>query len=207
MSARVFGLTGQTGAGKTTVCQALADEGFSIINCDALTREVQSPHSPCVQALAAAFGREVVLQDGALDRKAVAARAFADEASLEKLNRTVYPYIMAELKNRIKQLSCGNTKGIVLDAPTLLESGADALCEAVIAVLAPESKRLARIMARDAIDEPAARARMAAQRDDAFYTARAQYVLVNDGTPETLAERTQGVAQVLLQQTKGEVLP
>ena len=200
MSARVIGLTGQTGAGKTTVCRVLAEAGFSIINCDALTREVQSPGSPCVAALAAAFGRDILLADGALNRKALASRAFGDESSLRRLNETVYPYILAELEHRIKLLSRGHTNGIVLDAPTLLESGADALCNEVIAVLAPKRIRLARIMERDGLAEQQARARMAAQHEDLFYTRRAAHILYNGGGVDELEQKARALAEKLLSQ-------
>lgn len=207
MSARVYGLTGQTGAGKSTVCRILGDEGFSVIDCDALTRRVQSPNTPCVAALAAAFGQEILLEGGALNRKKLAHMAFGDEKSLQKLNRTVYPYIMAELKLCIKALSHGQTNGIVLDAPTLFQSGADALCDEVIAVVAPKAQRLARIVARDGLTEQEALARMASQPEDAFYTVRARYVIENSATPEALCEKARGVAQKIRENKAGEVVP
>lgn len=195
--ARVIGLTGQTGAGKTTVSGALAQKGLDIINCDLLARQVTERGTPCLSALAARFDG-ILNPDGSLNRKKLGGIVFCDKVELAALDEIIYPYIKAEVQNRINKLWAGNSKGIVLDAPTLFESGADGLCDEVVAVVAPPAVRRARIMRRDGIGGAAAEARMASQRGDEFYTARSRYVLRNTGTEAELLTRARALADELL---------
>ncbi|MBR6789826.1 MAG: dephospho-CoA kinase [Oscillospiraceae bacterium] len=148
----LVGLTGQTGAGKTTVSRAFADEGFVIIDCDKVTRELQAKPE-VIETLAAAFGRIIVAEDGSLDRRALAAVAFASEEQTQKLGNVMYPIITAEIERRIDEAVRNGQNRILLDAPTLFESGIDKRCQKKIAVLASEELRLLRIIRRDGITE------------------------------------------------------
>lgn len=181
----VIGLTGQTGAGKTTVSEAFAKHGYAVINADQVAREVTA--EPEVLArLAELFGEEILLPDGTLDRKALGARVFSDPAELQKLDGTLYPIIVSRIENRIRQLSAAGRRYILLDAPTLFESGADKLCGKTVAVLAEETLRKERIIKRDKLTPDAAASRIAAQHPDGFYRKRCDYILRNNGTPEQL---------------------
>ena len=189
-----IGLTGPTGAGKGAVASLLAKYGIPSIDTDAVYRELLVPPSPLLDELAAAFGQEVIAEDGTLDRAVLASKVFApgQEAELERLNAIAHPHILGEVRRRLAIYAKQNEMGdcplaVVVDAPQLFESGYDKECDIICSVLAPKPKRLARIMERDGISEERARARMNAQRSDSFYR-KAGYTVVNDGDLSKLEE-------------------
>jgi len=171
----VLGITGPTGAGKTTALEILASLGFEIVDCDALYYQMLRTDENLRQSLTAAFG-QVFLPGGQLDRKAVANRVFSDPAELAKLNAIVFPAVSAAVKQKITNCS---QKGLAIDAINLVESGMGRLCDATIAVTAPRAIRLRRIMARDHLTQEQAQARIDAQKPDGYYTGLCTYVLEN----------------------------
>ena len=156
----VVGLTGSTGAGKSSVTAVAEELGFKVIDCDQFARIAVEKGSEGLAAVVSVFGDDVLNQDGSLNRAALAGKAFATIESTELLNQTLLPYIVKLINNEI------NAKRVLLDAPTLFESGADNLCDEVIAVISDEKTRLDRIMARDNIDEDAALLRIKAGKPD-----------------------------------------
>ncbi|MDD3193715.1 MAG: dephospho-CoA kinase [Oscillospiraceae bacterium] len=203
MGCLVVGLTGQTGAGKSTVSRALADCGIPVIDCDRLAREAVEPGSECLSQLVGAFGREILRPDGSLDRAGIAAIAFPDPERLAVLNRITHKAILALLKRQLGLLESAGEKLAVVDAPTLFESGADRFCSAVISVIAPEKLRYKRILTRDHLEPEAAKKRMGAQQTDDFYTRRSDYILVNDSTIKELEEKARRLAQFLHEKAGG----
>ena len=179
----VLGLTGPTGAGKSTVAGVAKELGWYVIDCDKTVREAYK-REEVRKALISVFGADVV-KNGLLDRKTLAARAFATKESTELLNKTVLPFIIEMVNEEIA--ACGADK-ILLDAPTLYESGADGICNAVCALLSKEENRLGRIIARDGIDEASARLRMSAGKSEEYYKARTGYIIYNDAGEEALKE-------------------
>ena len=193
----VLGLTGPTGAGKSTVAQELARQGGEIVDCDKLAREVTDSCRPCLQELCEAFGEDILDPSGALRRRVLAQRAFSGKEETERLNRITHPWI---LRLAAEQMAAAQKRGAafaVLDAPVLYESGADASCDAVIAVLAPPALRLARIMQRDGIPEELARARMRAQQEPSFYGSRADFLIDGSAPPECLPEAVRAVLRAM----------
>lgn len=181
-----LGLTGPTGAGKTTVAHLLEQNGIPLVDADAIARTVTEKGSPVLSALADTFGKEILFPDGSLDRRALAAVAFSSKENTEKLNAVTHPAILARIR---RALADATGDAVVLDAPLLFETGLDALCDHTAAIVADEAVRLARITARDGISEEAAKKRMAVQPDTAFYAARADILLYNNGdrSPAMLA--------------------
>lgn len=181
-----LGLTGPTGAGKTTVAHLLEQNGIPLVDADAIARTVTEKGSPVLSALADTFGKDILFPDGSLDRRALAAVAFSSKENTEKLNAVTHPAILARIR---RALADATGDAVVLDAPLLFETGLDALCDHTAAIVADEAVRLARITARDGISEEAAKKRMAVQPDTAFYAARADILLYNNGdrSPAMLA--------------------
>jgi dephospho-CoA kinase len=138
-----------------------------------------------LEAVRRAFGDEVFDENGSLNRKKLGAKAFASPENTEKLNKTVLPFIIDMINQDIDE--CGKEK-ILLDAPTLYESGADKICNAVCVILSDEQNRFVRITARDGIDEAAARLRMSAGKTDEYYKARTGHIIYNDAGEEALKE-------------------
>lgn len=199
---RIIGLTGPTGAGKSTFSALAEAQGFAVVDCDAVARKVTQPGCAALPALVAVFGEDILGPDGALLRPKLAEKAFTSPQQTALLNQTIFPFITREINAQIKALASQGVQYVLLDAPTLYESGADALCSAVVAVLATPQLRLQRITQRDHITPEAANLRMQAGKRDEFYQTRANYVLVNNG--DEAAFREAAVA-VIAQITKGEL--
>lgn len=184
----VIGLTGPSGAGKGVVASLFARYGVPSLDTDAIYHHLLLPPSPCLDQLVERFGADILTEDGYLDRGALAARVFAPghEDDLAALNRIAHQHILAEVRTRLAEYAKNGTAAVLVDAPQLFESGFDTECDRILAVLAPASVRLSRLMARDGLNEARAMARMAAQHDDAFFRERAHAVLCNTGSPEDL---------------------
>lgn len=183
---RVVGLTGQTGAGKSTVAAAWRALGVPVLDADAAARQVVEPGSACLAQLVEAFSPAILTPEGRLDRAALAQRAFATRQATETLNAITHPAIMALLRQQLEDAADAGCPVAVLDAPTLFEAGADALCDHIVAVTAPAAARLQRIRQRDGLSVEAAQRRMDAQPEESFYCREGVTVLPNTGDREAL---------------------
>lgn len=189
----LLGLTGQTGAGKTTVSAVFAAHGFAVLNADMIAREVVKVGSPCLEAIVQRFGAGLLQQDGSLHRRATAALIFGDAQAKADYEAIIFPYITQAVTQQIEQLAAQGYDRVLLDAPTLFESGLADACDFVVSVVADESLRLARIMQRDGLSGEAAKGRMAAQHTETFFRTHADAVLVNDGTVEALRQQAEAL--------------
>lgn len=181
----VIGVTGPTGAGKTTVLTVLARRGFEVVDCDRLYYALLRTDAAFRHALEEAFG-PVFLPDGSLDRRGLAAKVFGDSRELARLNAVVYPTVYAAVEQKVKNCS---QLGLAIDAVNLVESGIGALCTLTVAVTAPPEVRRKRIMARDGLDVERAMARIAAQKPDSYYREHCDLVLENTEDNQEKFER------------------
>lgn len=197
----LIGLTGPTGAGKSVVARLLRSAGIPVVDTDALARAVTEAGHPCLAELAAAFSPAVLRADGTLDRKELAARAFATPADTARLNAITHPHILALAAEQLEAFWEAGAKMAAVDAPVLFESGMDRMCDRTVAVLAPAAVREARICARDTLTAEQALQRMQAQPADAFYEERADDVLHNDGDLAVFEARVNAWIARLLEET------
>lgn len=174
---RVIGLTGKTGAGKSTVAAFLKEKGCFIIDGDKIARDILLPDEPAVKELAEAFGEDIILPDGNIDRKKLAARAFADAESTDRLNRITHPRITECFIKERDAAEKDGYKIAVIDAAALLESDCKRLCSYFVVVTAPEEIRLERILRRDGITKEQAMTRINAQKSDEYYFSQADYIV------------------------------
>ncbi len=170
----VIGLTGPTGAGKSSVTAVAEELGFKVVDCDKLARVAVEKGSDGLDAVVNVFGDDILNSDGTLNRAVLAQKAFSTPENTELLNKTLLPYIMMLVR---EEIDCDK---VLLDAPTLFESGADSICDEVITVISDEKTRLARIMERDGIDEEAALLRIKAGKPDEFYIEKTDNIVYND---------------------------
>ena len=189
----VIGITGPTGAGKTTVLNVLADMGGAVADCDAVYHELLLTSAPMRNELKARFGTEIFDENGHLRRKELGAIVFGDQTALADLNAITHRHIVARLERMIAQARAEGRPAIALDAIALLESGAGGLCGVTVAVTAPEEVRVRRIMAREGISEEYARSRAAAQKPSSWFEERCTYTLRNDGDREALAAKARAL--------------
>ncbi|MBD5118361.1 MAG: dephospho-CoA kinase [Clostridiales bacterium] len=194
----VIGITGPTGAGKTTVLNVLKELGGAVADCDAVYHELLLTNGPMRDELKGRFGPKIFDTNGGLRRKELGAIVFGDEAALADLNAITHRHIVAELERRIAQAQAEGRPAIALDAIALLESGAGDLCDVTIAVTAPEETRARRIMAREGVSEEYARARIAAQKPSAWFEERCHHTLHNNGARAALEQQARSLFEQIL---------
>ena len=201
-----IGITGPTGAGKTTALRALEEMGGQVIDCDAVYHRLLETDGALLGRIEAAFPG--VVRDWTLDRKALGARVYADPAALQRLTDLTWPAVRREVGRRLKEADAaskgpssvtsartgdtfprGGRLFAVIDAIGLFESGLAELCDLTAAVVADEEVRVRRLMVRDGISEDYARARIAAQKPAEWFAERADLVLENNGTEAEFAEK------------------
>ncbi len=183
---KIIGLTGPSGAGKSTVSAMFSKRGAYVIDADCVARRVVEKGMPALLEITQEFGTGVLLQNGELNRKALAKIVFSSPEDLHKLNEITHKYIIAEIKREMEESSHAV---FVIDAAALFESGLDSICDCTVSVTAEREVRIARIMARDGLTVQEATARIGAQQPDDFYISRSDYHLENNEEPDALLAR------------------
>jgi dephospho-CoA kinase len=182
-----IGLTGGIGAGKSTVSATFSKRGGVVVDGDVISREVVEPGTEGLAALVEAFGDAILLPDGSLDRPALAAKAFSSDESRATLNGIVHPLVG---KRRAELIAAVPPNSVVVeDIPLLVESGMAPFFPLVVVVYADAELRVTRLVEHRGMAEADARARIAAQADDAQRRAVADIWLDNSGSSEELVER------------------
>ena len=172
----ILGITGGTGCGKTTLLSCIQELGGVVLDCDEIYHNLLKTDKKMLAAIDARFPGTV--EDGVLDRKKLGATVYVDEAALLDLNAITHAHVRREVERRLE----GKPPLAAIDAIALFESGLNELCDATVAVTAPEEDRVRRLMARDGIPETYARSRIAAQHPESWFRERCGYVLENRGT-------------------------
>lgn len=173
----LVGLTGPTGSGKSYAAAIAENSGIKVIDCDKLARKAVEPKTDGLNALVCAFGQDILMPNGTLNRKKMAELAFSSPQNTELLNKTLLPHIAKLVRGEL------DAPKILLDAPTLFESGLDGICDTTFAVLADANTRRLRIIERDGLTLKEAQQRMDAGKPDAFYIEKADHVIYNNDGP------------------------
>ena len=185
---KVLGITGPTGAGKTTVLNVLDDLGAVILDCDAVYHELTVSSRPMKDELRARYGEDIFDENDQLLRKKLGAIVFEDEQALADLNRITHRYIGLAVREAIEKAEAEGRVAVAIDAIALLESGLGEICHHTVAVTADDELRIRRIMARDGISEEYARLRVEAQKPSAWFEQHCDYVLRNNGNDPSVVE-------------------
>lgn len=184
-----IGLTGGIASGKSTVSAYLRRLGATVVDADELAREVVAPGTPGLRQVVAAFGEAYLDAGGALRRRALAARVFADPEARRRLDAIVHPLVARRLEEEVARARSRGERAVVLDVPLLFESGMDRMVDEVWLVAVPPAVQIARLRARDGLDEAGARARLASQMSLEEKLRRAHVVIWNDGPWEATRRR------------------
>ena len=185
----LIGLTGGIATGKSTVAAELARFGATVIDADALAREVVEPGTPALGEIALRFGGEMISADGRLDRARLGSVVFADAEARRDLERITHPRVRDLMQQRIAAALAADADLIVAEVPLLFETRSEALYEGVMVAYAPADVQLQRLMTRDGIDEAAARQRLSAQIAIDEKRARATWVIDNSGSLDVTREQ------------------
>lgn len=175
---KIIGITGGTGAGKTTALRVLSELGVTIIDCDAVYHDLLERDRELHDTLVAVFG-DVTGPDGKLDRKKLGAVVFQDAQALEELNGISHAAVRRELRGLLAGAEAEGRPAVAIDAIALFESGVGGLCDCVVGVIAPEEIRVRRLMERDGISREYALLRIRAQKPERYFRERCDYILEN----------------------------
>ncbi|MCL1903192.1 MAG: dephospho-CoA kinase [Oscillospiraceae bacterium] len=187
MNKRIIGLTGMSGAGKSTAAKLFGELGFYIIDCDIIARETIS-RPLCIDEVSKSFPE--IITDGVLNRKKAAEVLFTSVRKLEQYQKIVFPYVMYSI---IKIIEESTAAQILLDAPTLFQSGADGLCDEITAIVAKREICIGRIVKRDCIDKAAALMRLNNQPSEEFFRQNAVHVIENNETLDKFEAIIRGI--------------
>jgi dephospho-CoA kinase len=181
-----IGLTGGIGSGKSTVARMFGDFGAVVLDADRISRELTGPGCEASALICAEFGQEVMAPDGSVDRKALAAAVFGDEAGRRRLEGILHPRIVARRRGILNDVRRSRGEGaiVVSEAALIFEAGTQGEFDAVILVTAPEAARRERLE-KAGWDLAAVGARMASQWPDEKKRPLARWVVENGGDPET----------------------
>lgn len=191
--AEVIGLTGQTGAGKSTVRKLLKVKGAAVIDADSVAHEVADNSLSCLTDIVEHFSCMVLDEKGKLNRRALGRIVFSDRKKLALLNKIMFPYIVSAIKGQVTAYEQAGAQIIVIDGATLIESGCAKMCSVLVSVTADEETRLTRIIHRDGISKRDAVRRVSAQNPEEFYIKASDYVIKNNGTPGDLERAAEKV--------------
>jgi len=189
----LFGLTGGIASGKSTVAARLRRRSVPVIDADELAREVVAPGTDGLRALVEAFGERVLGPGGALDRKAVARIAFADDEARRTLNAITHPRITRLTMERAAELARAGEPLACYEAALIVENGVADAFRPLVVVSCPEDVQVARVRARDRASAEDALARIRAQKPLAEKVAVADFVIDTSGSLEDNARRTDEV--------------
>ena len=195
---KVIGITGPTGAGKTTALRELEKLGGAIIDGDAVYHQLLESNIALQMDLEDRFG-DLTDGTGKIQRKKLGAIVFSDPEAMADLNNITHGYIHRAVCQRVEEAERMGLPAAAIDAIRLFESGLSELCNETLAILAPAEVRIGRIMAREGISEEYARARVSAQHPDEFFTSRCGHILINDcDTEAEFADRARSLFRELL---------
>lgn len=196
---QIVGITGRSGSGKSRVMGYYESLGYPVIHGDAVAREIVQPGQPVLADLAEAFGADILAEDGTLRRGELAKRTFGDAQKNQLLIDITHPHILRVMLEDAEAAAAAGHELFFLDGAMIIGYLVEPYCDRIVVVSAPEEQLVRRIMARDGIDEVAARQRLDAQLSDEEMREAADYVLHNDGTEEQLLKRADRLLNTLKQ--------
>ncbi|WP_404401475.1 dephospho-CoA kinase [Idiomarina seosinensis] len=201
MANYVVGLTGGIGSGKTAASDYLAGQGIDVVDADVIARQVVAPDSPCLAKIVSRFGKQVIHSDGSLNRQALRQKVFSDDSEKNWLNQLLHPAIRSAI---LQQLAQSQSVYTLLVAPLLLENGLDSYCQRVLVVDVPEPLQVERTVKRDNSEAHLVEAIMAAQMERRQRLARADDVVLNDGSLKHLQQQLDGLDTLYRQAAASE---
>jgi len=189
----IIGLAGGIGTGKSSVSRILEELGSVVLDADKFGHEVYLPNTDGLREVVAAFGEDVLLSSGEVDRRALGSKVFGNPEAMGKLNAIAWPRIRQKLEDGIKEHISAGTQVVVLDAAVLIEAGWTDAADQVWVVTAPEAQVIQRIQTRNNITEEQVRARMGSQMSTEERVKHADVVVDNDGNLDDLRRKVESL--------------
>ena len=196
---RVLGLTGGIACGKSTVARRFREAwDITVVDADQAARTVVEPGTPALVALVRAFGSDILGPDGTLDRAAMRTRIIHDADARKTLEAITHPAILGAVASSLSTAAAAGASVGMVEAALLVETGGYKRYDGLVVVTCQASTQLHRVMARDGVDEAAARAIIATQLPLSDKEAVADWVIRNDGDLQALYEQVDALAQELI---------
>lgn len=183
---KTIGITGRSGCGKSSVTRLLAELGYPCVDGDQISRQVLQPGSPCLPLLQNAFGCDILLPDGALNRRLLADRAFATPQGTQTLTGITLPEIVRRIRALREQAARQGSELFFVDGAVIIDTPFAQSCDSIWVVTAPYEESVRRICARDGIRPEMARRRLDAQIPEETLRAHADILIENTGTQQEL---------------------
>jgi dephospho-CoA kinase len=193
---KIIGLTGGIASGKSTVSNWLISQGYPVVDADIAARKVVEPGMPALREITEAFGNDMLLEDGKLDRKKLGSVIFADEEKRHTLNAIVHPAVREWMRQETDRAFENGASIVIMDIPLLFESKLTHMVEETILVYVSKETQLKRLMERDGYSESDALARIQAQMPIDDKRKLADYVVDNNGT---ISETVEQVKEIMNQ--------
>lgn len=190
----IIGITGSSGAGKSTVCDIL-QEGYQVkvINADKIAKRLSKRGTSYIDEIVKKFGKNIIDEDGELKRKKLAEIIYNNPQKRKELNSCTFKYIRKEIEKEIGEEK--NVSTIVIDAPLLFECELDKLCDCVIGIISQRELQIERIVARDNVDYEHAEKRLSAQEKNEFYISKSNEIIENNNDVLYVEKRVAEVAE------------
>ena len=200
----LVGLTGGIASGKSVVAARLGEHGAVVVDADRIAREVVEPGTPALRRIAEEFGPGVIAADGTLDRAALGAIVFADEAARGILNSITHPAIRELSHERFAEAGAADADAIVVyDVPLLSEARGKDEFDIVVVVSAPEEVRIERMVSLRGMSRDEAEKRIRSQVPEADRRALADLIIESGGTLDETMAQADDVWQQLVQRAVG----
>ena len=194
----IVGLTGGVASGKTAVSRVLKEEGAYIIDADQIARELVQPHGPAWNELVRTFGRQILQEDGSIDRKKLADRVFVDPNQRKHLDQILHPLITEEMDRRTREIGEKNPEAIVvIDAPLLIEVGYHRRVDKLMVVVSTRTEQIERLKAREGINSEQALRILSSQMPVEEKVKLADFVIRNEGSLAEVREKAKKVFREL----------
>ena len=181
----IIGITGCPGSGKTLLARSMAEQDWELVDADEMGREVVKDDPQVLEKLALAFGADIVREDGSLDRRALARKAFSEPPKTLLLNGIVHPVLIERILSRISGLREENSD-TVLDCALVFEWGIENICDLIVTVQAREDVRRHRLRDRDGRTPEEIEGMFAAQLSEQEKVSRADITVSNNGGPDKI---------------------
>ena len=196
---KVIGITGPSGAGKTTLTSILKENYNTYsIDADEVARKLSSDNkTEYFKEMVKLFGKEVVNTDKSLDRKKIASIIYNNQEKRRKLNKLTFYYVVNNINKQIEKETTNDYQFIAIDVPLLYEAKMEKICDIVIAVVAEDEEKILRICKRDNISKEIAKKRLEIQNNNEFFVKKADFVIHNDGSIENLEKSLKEIIEKL----------
>ncbi len=181
----IIGITGRSGSGKSALTSYFKSNGYATIDCDKLAAKAVEKGTGCLDELASAFGKDIINDDGNLNRALLSQRAFVDKSKQQLLNSITHPYITRMVLREIKDAQRNGEEVIFIDVPLLIDYPLELYCDKIVVVTSDESLQLARLKDRGMTTDQAKK-RLATQTANSRLVAAADYVISNTGSVDEL---------------------